>query len=219
MVYRREIDDQAVSFGHQGAVWRNAMTMFDHLTGSVWSQPYGTPFAGELLGSDAELGIIPSTLTTWGDWKEKYPETLAYARTHEDTDRYDTGPAVFDRSSILIDYFDDVVSYPVSDLRSVQIVNDTVGGVEVAVVYGLAGDDLWSVVARQLPDGTLLDFSLGEGGVLADPVTGSTWDPTHGFGIEGPLSEQTVNVLPASMIYADKFTYYYPEGRVWGPDS
>jgi hypothetical protein len=98
-------------------------------------------------------------------------------------------------------------------------VNDTVGGVEVAVIYGLAGDDLWSVVARQLPDGTRLDFSLGEGGVLADPVTGSTWDPTHGFGIEGPLSEQTVNVLPASMIYADKFAYYYPEGRIWGPDS
>jgi hypothetical protein len=26
-------------------------------------------------------------------------------------------------------------------------------------------------------------------------------------------------VLPASMIYADKFSYYYPEGRIWGPES
>ena len=219
MVYRREIDGQAVSFGHQGAVWRNAMTMFDHQTGSVWSQPYGTPFAGELAGSEAKLAVIPSVLTTWGNWKEKYPETLAYARTIEESDRYDAGRAESDRSSIVVDYFDAVVNYPVTDLRGAQIVNDIVGGVEIAVVFGVGGDDMWSVVSRRLPDGTLVEFSVGEGGLLTDLVSGTTWDPTYGYGIDGALSEQTVNVLPASMIYADKFSYYYPDGRTWGPDS
>jgi hypothetical protein len=31
------------------------------------------------------------------------------------------------------------------------------------------------------------------------------------------LSDETVNVLPSSMIYADKFSYYYPDGRIWQP--
>ena len=32
MVNLREIDGQPVAFGHQGAVWSDAMTLYDHLT-------------------------------------------------------------------------------------------------------------------------------------------------------------------------------------------
>jgi hypothetical protein len=217
MVYRREIEGQAVAFGHQGAVWRGAMTMFDHLTGSVWSQPYGAPFMGDLAESQIEMEIVASTLTSWGDWKAKYPDTLAYAYQdrYRNSDESDDG--AFERSAVVIEYFDDSASYPVTDLRGVQIVNDIVGGVEIGVVFGVAGDDLWSVVSRRLSDGTVIDFASGDGGVLQDPETGSTWDPTHGYGIDGPLSDETVNVLPSSMIYADKFSYYYPDGRMWQP--
>jgi hypothetical protein len=219
MVYRREIDGQAVAFGHQGAVWRGAMTMFDHLTGSVWSQPHGAPFMGDLADSGIEMEIIPSTMTTWGDWKAKFPDTLAYSHDDRYIDKYESDEGVFERSAVVVEYFGDSASYPVTDLRNAPIVNDIVGGIEIAVVFGVAGDDLWSVVSRRLPDGTLVDFSSREGGMLTDLVSGTTWDPTHGYGIDGPLSEQTVNVLPASMIYADKFSYYYPDGRAWDPES
>ena len=153
MVYRREIDGQAVAFGHQGAVWRGAMTMFDHLTGSVWSQPHGAPFMGALADSGIEMEIIPSTMTTWGDWKAEFPETLAYSHEDRYIDKYESDDGVFERSAVVVEYFGDSASYPVTDLRNSPIVNDIVGEVEIAVVFGVAGDDLWSVVSRRLPAG------------------------------------------------------------------
>lgn len=52
MVHRRSINDQVIVFGNQGALWGNAMTMFDHETGSVWSQPLGEAILGPARGAD-----------------------------------------------------------------------------------------------------------------------------------------------------------------------
>ena len=75
MVHRREIDGTPVVFGNQGDLWHNAMTWFDHDTGSVWSQPTGEAIMGPLTGERLEL--LPSTLSTWDDWRTLHPDTRA----------------------------------------------------------------------------------------------------------------------------------------------
>ena len=62
-------------FGNQGALYKGAMTWFDHATGSIWSQPLGMALTGPEAG--ATLALVPSQLTTWSKWAEAHPETTA----------------------------------------------------------------------------------------------------------------------------------------------
>ena len=74
LVHDRRLNGDAPVFGNQGALYKGAMTWFDHATGSVWSQPLGAAIAGALVGSSLEL--IPSQLTTWGQWLAANPDSL-----------------------------------------------------------------------------------------------------------------------------------------------
>ena len=47
--------------------------MQDQETGSEWSHILGRAQAGALKGSS--LKVLPSTMTTWGAWKKRYPKT------------------------------------------------------------------------------------------------------------------------------------------------
>lgn len=73
LAHRRSMDHDTFTFGNQGALYKGAMTWFDHSTGSIWSQPSGQAIAGPLAG--AKLTLMPSQLTTWGQWRAAHPET------------------------------------------------------------------------------------------------------------------------------------------------
>ncbi len=75
MVHRRQIEGEALVSGVHGALWGNAMTWWDHDTGSVWSQPLGEAIAGRRKGQTVDL--LPSQFTTWGAWLAANPDTLA----------------------------------------------------------------------------------------------------------------------------------------------
>ena len=77
LVHDRRLNGDAAVFGNQGALYKGAMTWFDHATGSVWSQPLGVAIAGDLAGSSLEL--LPSQLTTWGQWLAAHPDTRVLA--------------------------------------------------------------------------------------------------------------------------------------------
>ena len=74
MVHRRDLNGEKPVFGNQGALWGNAMTWWDHGTGSVWSQPLGEAILGPRKGDRLEL--FPSSMTTWGAWRDAHPDTL-----------------------------------------------------------------------------------------------------------------------------------------------
>ncbi|MBT8217633.1 MAG: DUF3179 domain-containing protein, partial [Acidimicrobiia bacterium] len=79
MVHRRIIDGREVIFGVQGALLGNAMTFWDHDTGSIWSQPTGEAVAGPRKGQRLEL--LPVSFTTWASWQETHPDTVALDAT------------------------------------------------------------------------------------------------------------------------------------------
>lgn len=74
LVHERRVDGAAAVFGNQGALYRGAMTWYDHATGSVWSQPLGAAIAGPEAGR--RLALLPAQVTTWGEWRAAYPHTL-----------------------------------------------------------------------------------------------------------------------------------------------
>ncbi len=207
MVHRRSIDDQPVVFGVQGALLGNAMTFWDHDTGSVWSQPTGEAVAGPRTGQRLEL--LPVAFTTWEAWREVHPGTLAL-----DVPAGLTGFDL-DRMAIVLDLAGDAVAFPYRDLAAAGVVNEVVGGLEAAVVVDPTDPNRWETFARRVDD-QVLTLTI-RGGSLIDRETGTEWDPIRGLGMRGPLAGQSLGILPGFTIFPGDFPTFWPDGRVWRP--
>ena len=62
-------------FGSSGLLYRSNKLMYDTATESLWNQFTGRPVVGRLTGSDIELKILPSVITSWQDWLAAHPDT------------------------------------------------------------------------------------------------------------------------------------------------
>ena len=70
----RRVDGRETTFGVSGLLFRNDLVMYDAATDSFWSQVAATAIRGPRTGETLEL--VPSTLTTLGEWRETHPETV-----------------------------------------------------------------------------------------------------------------------------------------------
>lgn len=181
------------------------MTWWDHSTGSVWSQPLGEAIMGPRKGE--RLQLLASTLTTWQAWRDKHPDTLAL-----DAHGWATGFHLEDMT-IVVDMGSEAVSYRIPDLRKVGVVNDVVGGVEIAVVIDPEDPARWAVFSRRLDDSVVILELAPEG--LIDKASGTLFDPFIGRGISGPLEDQMLDRLPAFTAFPDDYLTFYPDGRIW----
>lgn len=76
--FNRVLDDTETTFGVSGKLINNNVIMYDRLTDSYWPQVLGAAVKGPLFGS--RLEEFPVIWTTWGLWKEKYPDTLVLSK-------------------------------------------------------------------------------------------------------------------------------------------
>ena len=207
MVHRREVGGETLVFGVHGALWGNAMTWWDHSTGSIWSQPLGEAIAGPRKGETVEL--LPSEFTSWGAWRDKHPDTLALDAP--------AGPSSFDLGDfyIVVDFTDEVRAYPVTTLRKAHVVNDVVAGLEIAVVIDPTELDRWAIFSRRF-GGAVVELEV-EGEVLRDRLTGTTFDPARGFALDGPLAGETLDILPGLTSFPGDYDTFWPDGTVWEP--
>lgn len=153
---------EAYTFGTSGLLYRSNKLMVDRQTGSLWSNLTGEPVIGRLAGGPApgpRLAVLPLTLTTWQEWRERHPETTVLALDREMEKRFGfqyqpgaaarkrggvtfpTGPA--GPGSAALDPGAEIYAlrlegrakaYPVTRLLAEQVVNDRVGGEPVVVV-------------------------------------------------------------------------------------
>ena len=205
MVHRRELDGQTLVFGNHGALWGNAMTWWDHDTGTVWSQPLGEAIVGPRKG--ARLEQFPVAFTTWSAWLAEHPDTVALDAPARLT-RFD-----LDQMVIVVDFGTDAAAYPVTALRREGVVNDVVAGVEIAVVSDPTDAQRWAVLSRRLDD-RVVELEVARG-VLRDVGTGTIWDPNRGVAREGPLLGEVLDSLPAFTAFPGDFDTFWPEGRMW----
>lgn len=205
MVHRREVNDETLVFGIHGALWGNAMTWWDHDTGSIWSQPLGEAIAGPRKGQTLEL--FPVTFTSWAAWLDAHPESLALsapaARTGFDLEDF----------YIVVDFSDEAVAYPVDELQGLGVVNDVVAGLEIAVVSDPAEPQRWTVLSRRLDDRSVELFM--DDGKLKDYETETVWDPVRGIAVEGPLKGEILDTLPALTSFPGDYSTFWPDGVVW----
>lgn len=208
MVHRRELDGEVLSFGNQGALFGNAMTWWDHDSGSVWSQPIGEAILGPRKG--ATLEAFPSTLTTWEAWRDAHPATEAL-----DVEAWRTGFHLEDMA-IVTDMGVAAAAFRIPSMREVGVINTTIGGVEIAVVIDPKAAARWAVFSRRL-DASAVTLELRDEG-LVDTASGTVFDPFLGLGRSGPLAGQDLNKLAAFTAFPEDFVTFFPDGLIW-PDS
>ncbi len=202
MVHRRQVKGKEIVLGNQGDLFSNAMTWWDHDTGSVWSQPLGQAIAGPRKG--LRLEQLPSEVTLWADWSSSHPQTLALD--------VDAGASGFDLDelAIVLDFGKETVAFPVPEVRGAGVANDVVAGVEVAVV--VSGDS-WRVFSRRTDDG-VVRLEMRDG-MLRDAHSGSTYHPLTGQARAGPHRGAVLGRLPAFTSFPRDFWRFWPEGRLW----
>jgi len=205
MVHRRDLGGKILVLGNQGALWGNAMTWWDHDTGSVWSQPLGEAIIGPRTGDRLEL--MASQLTSWKTWRTDHPETLALDAPGGDS-RFQLS-----NMSIVVDFSDEVGVYPVPNLSIHGPANDFVAGVPIAVVLDPASPDRWHVFHRRL-GGQLLTLAVVDGAIV-DNETGTTWDPANGRGLSGPLEGEILDTLPGFTSYQSDARTFWPDAKFW----
>lgn len=205
MVHRREVEGNTLVLGNQGDLYGNAMTWWDHDTGSVWSQPLGEAILGPRRGQQLEL--VASTLTTWDAWRQAHPATVAL-----DVPGWATGFRLEDMA-IVVDLGIEAAAYRIPALREIGVVNTVVAGLEIAVVIDPADPARWAVFSRRLDDSvaflTLTDLGL------VDSESGTVFDPFLGRGRSGSLADQSLDRLPGFTAFPKDFVTFFPEGTVW----
>ena len=184
-------DGSAVVFGSSGLLYHSNKLMYDEGTLSLWSNLTGEPVAGPLAGKGVALPVLPVTVTRWGDWRKRHPETTVvsietgYARDYTPGAAYgkyfespDTMFPVWKKDTRLepkswiyaLRQGAAARAYPLDVLFRERVVNDAVGGVAVVLV----ADPESGAVRAYRREGRV----LAEGALPAhvvEPATGAPW--------------------------------------------
>ena len=151
MVYAREVDGKPTTFGVSGKLWRDALVMYDRETESLWSQVDGKAFRGAREGKVLEH--IPSTQTTWRNWKKMHPDTLVLRKEEEFTDSH------------YEDYFADPEKL---GMFGTHIKDDRLGGKEMVAGVN-SGDFQIAFRLSELPRGKVLNSGSGNQAIVLLP--------------------------------------------------
>ena len=159
-MYSRKINNQTYRFGVSGLLYKSNVLMYDQQPESLWSQVLQHAVTGPM--TDTKLTRLPSTLTTWGKWRKKFPQTdvLTPATGHvrdysKDpyADYYESrsglfgflkgGPGAEEKELVVgIEIGNSAKAYKLLELRSVGLIKDKLGNTEITLEFDEATDSL-----------------------------------------------------------------------------
>lgn len=220
IVFDRIFEGEQLRFGVSGLLRNSDLVMWDDRTESLWQQLTGEGLIGHHAG--AQLTFIPSSITSFDEFTRRHPEGLVLGPDQGFGRRYGFNPYVgyssrpapfgFFPQEDLDDRFpalERVVNvtiegtakaYPFSILAGSRVVNDSVAGRDIVVLWGGdtadALDDQEIPIARDIGTGIafsrvvderVLTFSSNGDDTFTDVETGSVWD-LSGTALTGELT-------------------------------
>lgn len=229
LVFSRRVGNETLTFGVSGKLIDANLVMYDRQTRTYWSQVRGEAIVGPLVPTDLE--IVPSTITTWEEWRRGHPETRVLSRNTGiyPTSTYASNPyaGYANRSGVGfgVDDVDErlpakevvygvsaggnATAYPADTVSDETVINDRVGDVPVAVVEHPT-DGSVAVFVRRV-DGKTLQLSA-ENGALVDQH-GHSWH-FDGTALDGPHEGTSLERIPTHGFYWFAWTSVHPETRV-----
>ncbi len=256
IAFERTLEGHVLDFGTTGRLRYSNMIMYDRQTETWWQQATGEAIVGEFTGR--RLTFIPASIISWADFMIAHPEgsvlsqETGYRRDYghnpyagyDDVNRspflYDGPPTpdvllpmarvvTVDPSTISGQALNaEAVAYPYDVLQAVHVVNDTVGGAPIVVLWApgtasaldadsvAGGDDVGAATtfSREL-DGQTLTFVLN-GNRIVDEQTGSEWD-VLGQAVSGPQEGHQLTPIVSINHFWFSWVAFKPETRIYQP--
>lgn len=209
-MHDRRIDGEEFVFGNAGGLFNNAMTLFDHQTRSIWSQPWGRSILGVMRNT--QLRLLPAQMVSWGVWKSQHPHSLVLVNDLQNVTREDVE---YPPNLVIgIHLGHERSAYYIADIISAGVINAKMKDGQPVVLWAVAGD--YRTYLRLVGDLTLT-FQQ-ENGAVTDVETGSKWDMQTGLAHAGPLLGQALQQLPSSTSYDWAWRDFYPESEIYSGD-
>ena len=236
IVYDRRLGDQVLSFGNTSALYESDLVMLDRQTGSYWWQVPGTAIVGQLTGE--QLQTLPSTMSTWADWKIAHPDTLILTRDTGYGINYERDPFIGYEESLNRGSFAFPVSaepddrlapadlvvgvaidgrhrvYPLAAFGDAAI-NDELEGTAI-VIFSLADGPAGSIYSPVV-DGQVLTFTRSEDQYV-DEQTGSLWG-FDGVANAGELAGTALEPVPGRTTFWFAYVGAFPDAQVAVPEA
>jgi len=154
IVFERTIPDVGVvELGVSGNLYNSAMIMYDRTTESWFWQVSGMGIVGQL--TDVRLTMVPSTLTSWAEFKQAHPDGDVLSRNTGFSRAYGNNPYVsYDSSTnpflfegrldqrllatervATVELAGESAAFPFSALLDQPVIHETVGGQDLVVFY------------------------------------------------------------------------------------
>ncbi len=230
-MYSRVINGEEYTFGVSGKLIRNVLVMYDRQTESLWSQLLGEAVQGPLVGT--KLEFLPAYQTTWEDWKNQHPDSLALRKGYYGSrDPYSSyyisgqkgviGETISDERLhakefvVGVEYQDEAVAFPFSVLNSEPVVNHVIGDIAILVVFNVKTGT--GIVFNRNLDRQILTFEVVESLTLKDQETGSIWDGLNGVAIDGPLKGHELERTKSTSSFWFGWKDFYPDTELYGID-
>jgi hypothetical protein len=248
VAFERTVEGRVLDFGTTGRLRFSNLVMYDRQTESWWQQATGEGIVGEFTGR--HLTLVPANVISWADFRVNYPEgkvlsretgySRAYGRNpYAGYDDINGSPHLFDGETpdgvlppmarvVTVDLNGEAAGYPYEVLEEVRVVNDSVGGLPIVVLWVpgtasaldsssvAAGRDVGAAVvySREL-EGRIFTFASDDGRIV-DEQTGSEWD-VLGRAVSGP--EEGMQLSPVVSINHFWFSWaaFRPETRIYQP--
>ncbi len=246
LTFDRRVDGEVLRFGVSGLLRNSDLVMWDEGTTSLWQQITGESVVGAFAGT--QLDLISTSIVSYGDAVADFPDALSLSRSTGFPIDYGANPYVGYSSSERPFLFDgepdprfpalsrvvgvsiDGVekAYPFPLLVDSPAVNDQVGDVPVAVLWGgdtadaLAGPVIADSQAigtgiafdRRVGDQVLTFSAIGDGR-FTDAETGSTWS-LLGLALDGPLAGEQLDGVTHRNEFWFAWASFFPDGVVYG---
>ena len=158
ILYHAQAGGMTFQFGSSGLLFRSNKLMYDRTTNTLWNHLTGEPVIGKLAGNPIKLAVLPLVLTSWSQWRRRHPDTRVLDVNTGHMRRYEVGAtygayfasphlmfpvwrqsrALPNKARIFALQIEGVAkAYPLDELnRAGGVVNDTLGGRSLVVVYG-----------------------------------------------------------------------------------
>lgn len=206
-MYSRKLNGKVLEFGHEGVLYRNSFVMYDRKSDSLWVHTTGECVKGEMKGS--QLKFIPSTITSWEQWKTKHPKTLVLPGKGVGgfMGTYSLKADSAEKFGVSVGQGDDAKLYLVNDLMKHSVIHDKFMGKNVAVFFN--ANDL---------HGTAWDCGNNKFksrlGKFVDQ-RGRAWDMMLGRPVDAKNDSEKMTPLPATMWLVNRWNGFYPKSTTW----
>jgi len=247
IAFDRRLRGTVLDFGTTGKLRFSDLVMYDRQTESWWQQITGEAIVGDLTGQ--RLTFLPAQIIGWETFRATFPQGRILSRSTGFARSYGRNPYVgYDDISaspflyagprdarlrpmervLTVSIGAEDVAYPFSTLERVRVVNDTVGGVPIVVLFvkGVASaldrpsiadsrDVGTAAVFQRRLDGRTLAFRSQGDGVI-DDQTKSSWN-ILGQATAGPLRGRVLSPVVSGQHFWFSWAVFKPKTRIYAP--